>query len=155
VGILFGNMILVSTLISATGSATGAHINSMVTIATAFSGHCHPVRAIIYIFCQVAGGSLGGILLRFALGEKFAYQNHNTGCWLEPGGEIDVWQAALIEVACSFILLSVVSLLLEFILNCYFHLRFVAYGVGLDPRQAKLFGAKYGPVLVGLIVGLL
>jgi hypothetical protein len=37
----------------------------------------------------------------------------------------------------------------------HFHPRFLAYGVGLEPRQAKLFGAKYGPVLVGLIVGVM
>jgi len=33
--------------------------------------------------------------------------------------------------------------------------RFLAYGIGLDPHQAELFGAKYGPVLVGLTVGLM
>ena len=33
--------------------------------------------------------------------------------------------------------------------------RFLAYGVGLDPRQAKVYGPKYGPVLVGLLVGIL
>jgi glycerol uptake facilitator-like aquaporin len=107
VGVLFGNMILVSTLISATGSATGAHVNSMVTMATAFSGHCHPVRAMIYILCQLVGGALGGGLLRVALGKKLAYEIHNAGCWIEPAGEVDVWQAALIEFICMFILLFV------------------------------------------------
>lgn len=154
VGILFGNTILVSTLISATCSATGAHINSMVTMATAFSGHCHPVRAIIYILCQLGGGTLGGSLLRVALGKKLAYEIHNGGCWIESGGEVSVWQAALIEFICMFILLSVVLLLSTgFELNRHF--RFLAYGVGLDPGQARLFGVKYGPVLVGLIIGLM
>ena len=36
-----------------------------------------------------------------------------------------------------------------------FYPRFLAYGVGLDPRQAKVYGPKYGPVLVGLLVGIL
>jgi len=137
VGVLFGNAILVSTIVSATGSATGAHINPMVTIATALSGHCHPVRAIIYVFCQLVGGALGGTILRVALGKRFALEIHNAGCWIDPEGEVDVWQAALIEFVSTFILL------------------FLAYGVGLDPRQAKLFGVKYGPVLVGLIVGVM
>lgn len=30
---------------------------------------------------------------------------------------------------------------------------FVAFGVGLDPRQAKVFGPAYAPVLVGLSLG--
>jgi len=137
VGILFGNTVLVSILISATASATGAHINSIVTIATTFSGHCHPVQAIIYIFYQVAGGALGGFLVHVALGSNLAYELHNTGCWIDPGGVVEVWRAAVIEFTSVFILL------------------FLGYGVGLDPRQAKLYGAKYGPILVGLIVGLL
>jgi len=137
VGILFGNAILVSSLISATAPATGAHINPLVTMATVLSGLCHPVRAVIYIFCQLVGGALGGTLLRVALGWKLAHELHNTGCWIDPEGEVTVWQAALIEFTSVFILL------------------FLAYGVGLDPRQAKLFGAKYGPVLVGLTVGLM
>lgn len=136
-GILFGNTLIVSVLISATISASGALINSAVTLATALSGHCHPVQLVIYVFCQLVGGALGGSLLRVALGKKLAYEIHNGGCWIDPKGEVDVWQAAAIEFVSTFILL------------------FLAYGVGLDPRQAKLFGVKYGPVLVGLIIGIM
>ena len=89
VGILFGNMILVSTLISAIESATGSHVNSMVTHATTFSGHCHPICAIIYILCQLGGDALGGFL-RVALGSKLAYAMHNVGCWIEPAGWVFV-----------------------------------------------------------------
>jgi glycerol uptake facilitator-like aquaporin len=110
VGIFFGNAIIVSTIISAMGSATGAHINPVITIATTLSGHCHPVRAIIYVFCQLVGGALGGTILRVALGQKIAYEIHNAGCWIEPNGEVDVWQAALIEFVSTFILLYVFSL---------------------------------------------
>ena len=108
-GVLFGNTILLTIILSATASATGAHINPMVTMATAFSGLCHPVRAAIYLICQLAGGAIGGGLLRVALGKKLAYEIHNAGCWIEPGGEVDVWQAASIEFTASFILLSVIS----------------------------------------------
>ena len=114
VGILFGNAIIVSTIISAMGSATGALINPMVTIATAVSGHCHPVRAIIYIFCQIVGGVVGGALLRVALGKRLAYELHNGGCWIDPGGEVSVWQAALIEFVSTFILLFVILLFIRF-----------------------------------------
>lgn len=107
VGILFGNAILVSVLVSAMAPATGAHINPLVTMATLFSGLCHPVRAVIYIFCQLVGGAVGGAVLRVALGRKLAYETHNAGCWIDPEGEVDVWQAALIEFASVFILLFV------------------------------------------------
>ncbi|KAF9648337.1 aquaporin-like protein [Thelephora ganbajun] len=137
VGIFFGNTFLVSALISATAPASGAHINPLVTIATAFSGLCHPVRAIVYIFCQLVGGALGGTFLRVTLGKTFAHKIHNSGCWIDPEGEVGVWQAALIEFVSVFVLL------------------FLGYGVGLDPRQARLYGPKYGPVLVGLTVGLM
>ena len=108
VGILFGNAILISSLVSAMAPATGAHINPLVTMATALSGLCHPVRAVIYIFCQLVGGVLGGALLRVALGKKLAYEIHNAGCWIDPEGEVSVWQAALIEFVCVFSLLFVV-----------------------------------------------
>ena len=32
--------------------------------------------------------------------------------------------------------------------------RFLAFGVGLDPRQAVVFGPKLGPLLVGTTLGL-
>lgn len=35
-----------------------------------------------------------------------------------------------------------------------FVLLFLAYGVGLDPRQALFFGPKMGPLLVGASIGL-
>ena len=106
-GIFFGNTVLVSSIISATAPATGAHINPLVTMATALSGLCHPVRAIIYLFCQLVGGAVGGSLLRVALGKRLAYEIHNAGCWLDPAGEVSVWQAALVEFTCAFILLFV------------------------------------------------
>lgn len=33
--------------------------------------------------------------------------------------------------------------------------RFVAFGIGLDPRQQMLYGPALGPVAVGLTVGLI
>ena len=111
-GIFFGNTALVTILICATVTATGAHINSIVTISVAFSGLCSPVRAIVYLFCHLVGGSLGGAIVRASIGETLAHEIHNGGCWIEPGGAVSVWQAALIEFGCCFVLLSVTFLLL-------------------------------------------
>ena len=85
----------------------------MPTIAMAFSGHCRPVQAIIYVFFQITGGAIGGSLVPRAIGKKLAYEIHNAGCWIDPEGEVNVWQAALIEFICAFILLSVTPPLLR------------------------------------------
>lgn len=112
-GILIGNTVLVSLLVSATATATGAHISSLVTMSTAFSRVCHPVRAIIYIFCQIVGGTIGGTLLRAALGKRLAHEIRNASCWIDPEGEVGVWQAASIEFTCAFVLLYVTFLFLS------------------------------------------
>jgi glycerol uptake facilitator-like aquaporin len=44
------------------------------------------------------------------------------------------------------------ALLLEFI--CCLILIFLAFGVGLDPRQVQVYGAALSPWLVGLALGL-
>ena len=33
-------------------------------------------------------------------------------------------------------------------------LLFVAFGIGLEPRQAKVLGPAFAPILVGLVLGL-
>ncbi|KEZ44018.1 hypothetical protein SAPIO_CDS3737 [Scedosporium apiospermum] len=50
--------------------------------------------------------------------------------------EFSTGQVFLNEIVASFVLL------------------FFAYGVGLDPRQVIVFGARLGPILVGLALGL-
>jgi hypothetical protein len=44
------------------------------------------------------------------------------------------------------------AFVLEF--GCYFAVAFLAFGVGLDPRQGQIFGPAYSPVLVGAVVAL-
>ena len=34
-------------------------------------------------------------------------------------------------------------------------IRFLCFGVGLDPRQQQVFGPRLGPLLVGCVVGLI
>src|SRR5438046_1635716 len=42
-----------------------------------------------------------------------------------------------------------------FMLKHFLHLfRFIAFGVGLDPRQAQAFGPRIGPLLVACALGL-
>lgn len=57
------------------------------------------------------------------------------GCWYDPS-QASPGQIYLNEVFSSFVLL------------------FLSFGVGLDPRQAALFGPRMGPLLVGASLGL-
>ncbi|KAG8922656.1 hypothetical protein FRC03_007916 [Tulasnella sp. 419] len=135
--VFVGNTAAVSLFIYAISTSTGAHINPIISIATAFTGLCHPVRSIIYVMCGAAGSIIGGAFLRGGLGYERALAVHNGGCWLDPNGPMSVGQAVCIEFIGAFCLL------------------FVAFGVGLDPRQKELYGASFGPLLVGATVGLI
>lgn len=104
-GVFFGNAALVSMIIYAAASTTGAHINLNVTISAFFCGLCHPVRAAVYIFCQVIGGMIGGIFLRVGLGETRAIAVHNGGCYIDPLGPVSVGQASALEFMATFSLL--------------------------------------------------
>ncbi|KAG9026579.1 hypothetical protein FS837_004570 [Tulasnella sp. UAMH 9824] len=128
---------VLSLFIYAFSTASGAHINPLISIATMFAGLSHPVRSIIYVICQVAGSCIGGAFLRVGLGYARALEVHNGGCFLDPNGPVSAGQAAAIEFMASLAMLM------------------MAFGVGLDPRQKELYGATLGPLLVGLSVGLI
>ncbi|CAE6419824.1 unnamed protein product [Rhizoctonia solani] len=135
--VFFANTIILSLFIFGLSTATGAHINPLITLSTTITGLCHPVRAMIYIICQTAGSCIGGALLRGGIGHARALETHNGGCFLDPNGPMSVGMAFCIEFASAFALL------------------FVSYGVGLDPTQKELYGAALGPLLVGALVGMI
>lgn len=135
--IFFANTIIVSLFIFGLSTATGAHINPLITLSTTITGLCHPVRAMIYIICQAIGSCIGGSFLRAGIGHERALLTHNGGCFLDPDGVMSVGMAVCIEFAAAFALL------------------FVSYGVGLDPTQKELYGAALGPLLVGALVGII
>jgi glycerol uptake facilitator-like aquaporin len=64
-------------------------------------------------------------------------RNHGGGCYLSPTSTISPAQAYLIESVLSFIL------------------SILAFGVGLDPRQAQVFGPKLGPFLTACSLALI
>ena len=74
------------------------------------------------------------------------------GCFLNTN-QISVGQAFIIEATSCFILLYVNAS--PGICNAADHMfcSFLAFGVGLDPRQAELYG-QLGPLLVGTTLGL-
>jgi glycerol uptake facilitator-like aquaporin len=91
------------------------------------------IAAVLYMIAQTCGSALAGGLLFGVWGHARAIEYHGGGCFFDsaPPGRV-----FLNEAVCSFI-------------NLY-----LAFGVGLDPRQAALFGPKLGPLMVGSALGL-
>ncbi|KAM0367675.1 hypothetical protein ACHAPK_007575, partial [Fusarium culmorum] len=77
---------------------------------------------------QVGGAALAGLLVRASWGGR---DFKAGGCWLFTE-VVPAREAFVIELVFSTVLL------------------FLAFGVGLDPRQAKIIGPALGPFLVGL-----
>jgi glycerol uptake facilitator-like aquaporin len=127
------NMIILPLFIYSTGPVSGAHLNPMITIATFTARLTSLPRMILYVAFQTAGGSIGGLLLRVSYG---------TRDFLVGGCAIDT---TLVPVGDIFTL--------EFMADIM--LLFLAFGVGLDPRQRATFGPALGPILIGLALGVL
>ncbi|RPA99049.1 aquaporin-like protein [Choiromyces venosus 120613-1] len=135
-----GGMTIVLTLplfIHAAGPASGGHINSMITIATFTAKLATLPRTIVYVFMQALGSVVGGFLLRTGLGRDNTVGAIVPGCYWAPNTGIDYGQAFVIEfVSCCIVL-------------------FIAFGVGLDPRQRDIFGPALGPILIGVAIAIL
>lgn len=104
-----------------------------ITLATFFARLTTFPRTTLYILAQSLGGSLAGLLIRATLDTR----NFKAGgCYLFPD---------LVAPSSAFTLefLSTLTLL------------FLAFGVGLDPRQRSIIPAAAAPIFVGGISALL
>ncbi|KAJ7034523.1 aquaporin-like protein [Mycena alexandri] len=136
VGII--TVFLLALWISAAAPGSGGHINSTITFAVLLTRLMSFSRGVLYLAAQLAGSALAGGLLRASFGLERAIEVSGGGCKLaRVAGSVSPTQAFVIEACCSTALL------------------FVAFGIGLDPRQQMLYGPALGPVSVGLIVGLI
>ncbi|RBQ67466.1 hypothetical protein FVER14953_10709 [Fusarium verticillioides] len=125
------NLIFITLFVTSFGAISGAHFNPLITFATFCARLCSLPRLILYVAAQIGGGALAGLLVRASWGGR---DFKVGGCWLftdiVPPREIFV-----VELVSATLLL------------------FLAFGVGLDPRQAKIIGPALGPFMVGLSVG--
>jgi len=129
------NIFLISLFIYAVAPASGGHLNPMITFATMVTGLTGFARGITYMVGQTLGAAVAGGLIRGSFGRGLTATYQGGGCLIDTT-TISEGQAFLIETILSFTTL------------------FLAFGVGLDPRQAKLFGPRMGPFLVGCVLGL-
>ncbi|KAK8099163.1 uncharacterized protein PG998_012404 [Apiospora kogelbergensis] len=125
---------LLAVLVAATAPGSGGHLNPMVTFSTVLCGLCPLSRGVLYVAFQMLGATVAGACLLGSWGAERAASYHGGGCFYDAS-VLEPTQVLLIEVVSCFILL------------------FLIFGVGLDPRQAALFGPHLVPVLVGLCFG--
>ncbi|KAH8811272.1 MIP transporter [Xylogone sp. PMI_703] len=127
------NLLLLMLFIYTTGTFSGAHLNPSITMAMFFARLITLPCLILYVSAHTIGATLAGLALRTAYGSNnYAVGGCNIDPTLIPTRE---------------------ALVLEFMFT--FTLIFLAFGVGLDPRQASVYGNILSPWVVGIALGVL
>ncbi|KHN96293.1 Aquaporin-like protein [Metarhizium album ARSEF 1941] len=129
------NTALLAIFIYATSPASGGHMNPLITFSAILAGLCPVPRGVLYLGGQLLGAALAGAVLTGVWGPDKAARIRGGGCFFAPS-VTSAGQVVLNDVFCCFVTL------------------YLSYGVGLDPRQAALFGPRLGPLLVGASLGL-
>ncbi|KAK1832028.1 aquaporin-like protein [Podospora conica] len=129
-------MLLLTTFIYATAPASGGHLNPLVSFATMLTGLCPVPRAVLYMCGQTTGAALAAGVLTGVWGKERSILLKGGGCFFDRA-TLSQGQAVLNEAAICFGVL------------------FLAFGIGLDPRAALLFGPRYGPMMVGVAMGVI
>ncbi|OCT52833.1 hypothetical protein CLCR_10497 [Cladophialophora carrionii] len=122
---------LISLFIYAAGPVTGAHFNPLITMGTFATRLSSLPRTVLYIILQCLGAIVGAYLVRAALGLSPRSLHVVPGCYID---------SALVAPAEAFAFESVM---------CFVQL-FLAFGLGLDPRNGTAFGPSLAPILIGL-----
>jgi glycerol uptake facilitator-like aquaporin len=141
---------LISLFIYTAGPVTGAHFNPLITMGTFTTRLSSLPRTVLYITFQCLGAVVGAYLVRAALGLSPRSLHIVPGCYIDstlglsprslhivPGCYID---STLVAPAEAFAFESVM---------CFVQL-FLAFGLGLDPRNGTAFGPSLAPILIGL-----
>lgn len=126
------NLLLTPLLIYTFSPSSGGHISPTITMATFFARIISFPRMILYLAGQTFGGALAG----FALHSSYGTREFTVGgCYINTD-MVPVKDALIIEFMACLILI------------------FLAFGVALDPRQAKIFGHATSPWFVGIVLGI-
>ncbi|KAE9981096.1 hypothetical protein BLS_007869 [Venturia inaequalis] len=125
------NLLALPLFIWAAAPDSGGHVNPFITMSTFFAGLTSFPQSLLYIIGQSIGAIIGGFLLKFSLSESYFTSGIIPAC---------TFDTSLISLSQVFVLETMTALTLMF----------MAFGVGLDPRQAPVFGPVLGPFLVGM-----
>jgi glycerol uptake facilitator-like aquaporin len=149
------NFVGLSLFIMAAAPASGGHLNPSITMATFFAGLSTLPRSVLYIVAQTLGAIIAGYWLKVGLGEQYfpvvsrsqclgahmtfedllkTTQGIIPGCTIDPA-QVSPGQLFALEYMYALGLI------------------FLAFGVGLDPRQGKSLGPALSPILVGVTLG--
>jgi len=122
---------ILALFIFSLGPVTGSHLSPLITFATFLAKLTSFPRMVLYISFQSLGGVIGAYILRAALGGRPEEVVFSPGCYVDENIVAASQVLALETMGCIFVL-------------------FLAFGLGLDPRNRGSFGASLGPWLVGL-----
>lgn len=128
-------IIQITLFIFAAGPVSGAHFNPLLTFATFTTKLTSLPRAVLYILAQCAGAVIGAFVLRAALGEGTEGLIRAPGCYVD---------SSLVSRSEAFALETVGSIFLLFL----------AFGLGLDPRNGSTLGPAMSTWLIGFTAGI-
>jgi glycerol uptake facilitator-like aquaporin len=124
-------LLIVSLFIFSLGPVTGAHLTPLISFATFLAKLTSLPRMILYITFQCIGGVTGAYILRAALGGNPQSLVFSPGCYVDSSKVAASQVFALETMGALFTL-------------------FLAFGLGLDPRNKGSFSPSLGPFLVGI-----
>jgi len=129
------NTISLALFIFSAGPVSGGHMNPLITMGTFFGRLASFPRTVLYILFQVLGATIGAFFIRAALGQPSGANVVIPGCYIDTS-VVTTGQAFILET------MTCLSLI------------FLAFGMGLDPRQKSVYGPALGPILIGFALGL-
>eukprot|EP00128_Syssomonas_multiformis_P015045 Colp12_sorted_trinity150504_noHs@2091 len=129
-----GHAFLLTLFIYQFASISGAHFNSLITIASIITGHIPLVRGLMYIMVQIFGAMSGAYIMYKSVEDTTAEGLNLATCQTGP---LSTSQALAIEFFFSMGFL------------------FVIYGMAFNLRQREIFGPVLPPIFIGITLGLI
>ncbi|HXF83560.1 MAG TPA: aquaporin [bacterium] len=128
VGIAFAHGLAIATMVAAAGHVSGGHFNPAVTLGFAATGRLPAGTALAYVAAQLAGASIGALLLTVGFPEA-ARQAVGLGTPVLARG-IAAGPGIVIEAVLTFFLV------------------FVVFGVAVDARAQR----PAAPLAIGFVI---
>ncbi len=128
IGIAFAHGLAIATMVAAAGHVSGGHFNPAVTIGVAATGRMPVGKAVVYIIAQLAGASVGALLLTAAFPEAARHAVQLGTPQLGQGVSAGI--GIVVEAVLTFFLV------------------FVIFGTAIDPRGPR----ATAPLAIGLVI---